>query len=92
MRVATAPGGVCRVRFKKIQEAAKKRLNVANWPHGCFHDFRKTFGTHAATAGVPMHELQVHMGHGDITTTAEYYTTVEESAADRLRKVFEKVA
>lgn len=60
-------------------------------PRGCFHDLRKTFGTRAASNGVPMHELQAHMGHSSITTTAEFYTQVEESAAARLRSVFSSV-
>ncbi len=72
--------------FGEIQRAAGVD------PRGCFHDLRKTFGTHAATAGVPMHELQAHLGHGSITTTAEFYTAIEESAADRLRKVFQRIA
>ncbi|MCH8344667.1 MAG: hypothetical protein IH983_11835 [Planctomycetes bacterium] len=48
--------------------------------------------TRCAANGVPMHELQAHLGHSSITTTAEYYTDVEKSAADRLRKVFARVA
>ncbi|MCZ6852101.1 MAG: site-specific integrase [Planctomycetota bacterium] len=78
--------------FNAIQDAAQAKLGVANWPHGCFHDLRKTFATRAAANGVPMHELQAHLGHSSITTTAEYYTEVEASAADRLRKVFADVA
>lgn len=79
-------------QFDEIQVAAKRQLTAANWPHGCFHDLRKTFATRAAGSGVPMHELQAHLGHSSITTTAEYYTAIEDSAADRLRKVFERVA
>ncbi len=73
--------------FRRIRKSA-----LGADPRGCFHDLRKTFGTRAATAGVPMHELQAHLGHSQITTTAEYYTAIEDSAADRLRKVFERVA
>ncbi len=72
--------------FDEIQTSAKV------CPRGCFHDLRKTFATRAASSGVPMHELQAHLGHSSITTTAEFYTEVEDSAADRLRKVFERVA
>jgi len=39
-----------------------------------------------------MHELQAHLGHSSIVTTAEYYTDVEASAGDRCRNVFEHVA
>lgn len=74
-------------RFDEIQTTAK-----ANRPRGCFHDLRKTFATRAAGSGVPMHELQAHLGHSSITTTAEYYTAIEDSAADRLRKVFARAS
>ena len=73
-------------RFGDIQKA----IGFAS--RGCFHDLRKTFATRAAGSGVPMHELKAHLGHSSITTTAEYYTAIEEQAADRLRKVFERVA
>ncbi len=41
-------------------------------------------------AGKPAGEMVINFS--SITTTAEYYTEVEDSAADRLRKVFERVA
>ncbi|MEE8156102.1 MAG: tyrosine-type recombinase/integrase [Phycisphaerales bacterium] len=78
--------------FDAIQDAAKAHLEVENWPHGCWHDLRKTMASRAAANGVPMHELQAHLGHSSIVTTAEFYTDVEKSAADRLRKVFADVA
>lgn len=78
--------------FGAIQDAAKSILGLHNWSHGCFHDLRKTFATRAAANGVPMHELQAHLGHSSIVTTAEHYTDVEKSAAERLRAVFTKVA
>jgi len=78
--------------FNRVQERAGKKLKSKNWRQGCFHDLRKTFGTHAAAEGVPMRELQAHMGHSSITTTAEYYVTVEESAGNRLRAVFAESA
>lgn len=78
--------------FHAIQDAAKSHLEVDNWPHGTFHDLRKTMATRAAANGVPMHELQAHLGHSSIKTTADYYTEVEASAADRLRAVFAEVA
>lgn len=74
--------------FKAIQRAAASAIEDDNWRIGCLHDLRKSFGTRAAAAGVPMRELQAHMGHSTITTTAEFYVDIEPSAADRLRKVF----
>lgn len=37
-----------------------------------FHDFRHTFGTRMAAAGVPMRTLQEWMGHRDLATTQIY--------------------
>ncbi len=66
--------------FNAIQTASKI------YKRGSFHDLRKTFGTRAASNGVPIHELRVFLGHSSITTTADYYLDVEASAAERLRK------
>ncbi len=79
-------------QFDDMQDAARAKLGVDNWFHSCFRDIRKTVATRCAANGVPMHELQAHLGHSSVTTTAEYYTDVERSAADRLRKVFAEVA
>ena len=37
-----------------------------------FHDFRHTFGTRVAAAGVPMRSLQEWMGHRNYQTTLIY--------------------
>lgn len=87
-------------QFDRIQESAKallaerQRIEVKRvyWPHGCWHDLRKSFATRAASSGVPMHELKSYLGHSNISTTCEYYTDVEASAADRLRAVFAEIA
>ncbi len=55
------------------------------------HCFRKTCGQNWANH-LPMNVVKELMGHASITTTAEFYTAIEESAADRLREVFERVA
>ena len=80
--------------FKAIQRRArallaerrKVQLDEVDWPLGTLHDLRKTFGTWAASNGVPMHELRVYMGHSDITTTARYYLGVSDDAAEKVRK------
>lgn len=36
------------------------------------HDLRHTFGTHCASAGVPLRTLQEWLGHRDFTTTLIY--------------------
>jgi integrase len=84
-------------QFDAIQDDARAKIEADtgqpyDWSHGCFHDLRKSFATRAAAAGVRLHELQAHLGHSSITVTAEYYTGVEDTAADRLRAVFASVA
>ena len=48
--------------FAPIQEAAAAELKDENWKIGCLHDLRKSFATLAAASGVPMRELQAHLG------------------------------
>ncbi len=87
---AKMKAGTLRVRYEMVRNFSpvfnRTQKDAALKPLGCFHDLRKTFGTRVASAGVPMHELCRHMGHSSIVTTALYYTDVEASAADRLRK------
>jgi len=55
---------------------------------GTFHDLRKSFGTHAANAGVPMHELCRLMGHSTITVTATFYTATGGDVREKLFRAF----
>ena len=52
-------------RYQKAIEAAGIE------PHR-FHDLRHTFGTQAASTGIPLRTIQEWMGHKDITTTQRY--------------------
>lgn len=78
--------------FQAIQDRAcailARRRGVEveqiDWPVGCLHDLRRTYGTWMAE-GVPMHVLQTYMGHQDIGTTAKFYLGVTNDAADRAR-------
>jgi integrase len=71
------------------QSGAESHLEVKDWKDGTVHDLRKSFATRAASAGVPMHELHKHLGHSNISTTAEFYVGMADEAADRLRAVFD---
>ena len=75
-----------------IAEQRKVALEKVEWRTGSIHDLRKSFGSHAAARGIPMRELQAHMGHSSITVTAQFYVEVEASAADRLRAAFTATA
>ncbi len=59
--------------------------NSANVFRPCSLPSNQVFEVYNPNITLPMNELQAHLGHSSITTTAEYYTEVEESAADRLR-------
>ena len=45
------------------------------------HKFRATFCTHLLQRGVPIHEVQRLMGHGDIATTMRYAAVTDERLA-----------
>ena len=47
-------------------------------PPFTLHDFRKTFCTELQRKGVPIKTAQKILGHANLTTTAKYYTGVEE--------------
>ncbi len=66
--------------FRKVHDLAKLPE-----PVGTIHDLRKSYGTYMASR-MPMHVLQVYMGHANITTTAKYYCRVQEQDADAARK------
>lgn len=53
------------------------------------YDFRHTFATKAAEAGMPPKTLQAIMGHSDIATTLNYYVSVTEKMMDQARRIME---
>ncbi len=52
------------------------------------HTLRKSCGTNWA-AHLPMHVVKELMGHSDISTTSEFYTTVDDELADKARWVID---
>ncbi len=54
------------------------------------HALRKSCGTNWA-AHLPMHVVKQLLGHSDISTTAEFYLTVDDSMADKARWVVDAV-
>jgi integrase len=59
----------------KCVSAAAKRAKIEPL---CVHDFRRTFGTRCAIAGMPLPQLQAIMGHHSPTVTMKYYVHVQE--------------
>lgn len=58
--------------LKQIKRIAK-RAGVEDWKSLRTHDFRRTFGTRCAEAGMPMVRLANIMGHAGTQTTEKYY-------------------
>ncbi|HWA54572.1 MAG TPA: site-specific integrase, partial [Solirubrobacterales bacterium] len=56
----------------KLRKRFKEALVRAELRSIRFHDLRHTFGTHCASAGVPLRTLQEWLGHRDFTTTLIY--------------------
>jgi len=68
-----------------IAESKDVPIEQVDWPIGCLHDMRRTYGTWMADK-IPMHVLQKYMGHQDISTTSKYYLGVTSESADRARQ------
>jgi integrase len=56
----------------KVRERFYGALERAGLRRLRFHDLRHTFGTHCASAGVPLRTLQEWLGHRDFQTTLVY--------------------
>lgn len=53
-----------------------------------FHTFRHGFGTHLAEKGVPLHQIQMLMGHSRLDTTGVYLHANPKAAIENARGVF----
>ncbi|MBK5218202.1 MAG: tyrosine-type recombinase/integrase [Thermoleophilia bacterium] len=74
----------------KLRKRFKEALERAQLRKLRFHDLRHTFGTHCASAGVPLRTLQEWLGHRDYKTTlvyADYAPNPHE--ADLLERAFQ---
>lgn len=75
----------------KLRKRFKETLERAELRPIRFHDLRHTFGTHCASAGVPLRTLQEWLGHRDFKTTlvyADYAPSPHE--ADLLERAFQR--
>lgn len=87
-----------KARLDLIQQKARKLLAQERgvpvedvlWPHGTFHDFRRTYGTRMSRV-VPMHVLAAYMGHAKITTTQTFYLAAETQDAERAREAMARM-
>ena len=65
------------------QSSLRKQLNAAWQRSGITkpcspHSFRHAFATHQLEAGMPLHQLQHQLGHGDVKTTSRYLLWLPE--------------
>ena len=59
--------------IRTLQRAFKKYAKLANLdPKYTFHSLRHSFGTRLTESGVPINQVQLLMGHSDISTTGIY--------------------
>ena len=56
--------------------------------HITFHTLRHGFGSHLAGMGVPLHQVQMLMGHSRLDTTGIYLHANPKEAIERARDVF----
>jgi len=68
-----------RLSFNRITRRAGTTFTLYN--------FRHTFATHMAEAGVSAQALMLLMGHADISTTLKYYVGLTEPMMDAARRV-----
>lgn len=76
-------------RERNVTRALAEILKVAKLPPMGLHDLRRSFGTHLANTGTPMHVLQKLMGHSSIIVTSEHYLGVLDMEAAKSVKAFD---
>lgn len=69
-------------RFKKY--ATKAQLN----PDFTFHSLRHGFATRMLQSGIPINQVQILMGHSDISTTGVYLRANPEDALKSYEEMF----
>lgn len=67
---------------RNVQRTFDAILSAAGLQHYGLHALRRAFGSTLAAQGVPIHVVAALMGHSDIKTTLNFYTTpfAEDSA------------
>jgi len=65
--------------FNRLRRKTTPRISFT------LYDFRHTFATHMAEAGVPEQALTSLMGHTDISTTLKYYIGLTDSMMDNAK-------
>ena len=73
---------------RSIQRAADRVTLAVLGRKLSFHSFRHGFGSHLASSGRPLHEIQMLMGHSRLDTTGVYLHANPKKAIEGARDVF----
>lgn len=72
-------------------EGRLKKEGAKNGIKGVYpHRFRRTFATWALSAGVPVDQIRILLGHENIQTTLRYALTEQEQVLNSYRSIIEK--
>ena len=72
-------------------EGRLKKEGAKNGIKGVYpHRFRRTFATWALSAGVPVDQIRILLGHENIQTTLRYALTEQEQVSNSYRSIIEK--
>lgn len=77
-----------KVGRRSIQRAADRVTQAVLGRKLSFHSFRHGFGSHLASSGRPLHEVQMLMGHSRLDTTGIYLHANPKNALEGARDVF----
>jgi integrase/recombinase XerD len=78
----------CKERaLEKAFKRTVKRANI-NRPELHFHSLRHGFATHALESGMPINQVQLLLGHSNISTTSIYLKASPTEALKRYEDVF----
>lgn len=73
---------------RALQDFIKKIGKVMLDKEISFHTLRHGFGTHLASMGRPLHEIQMLMGHSRLDTTGIYLHANPKKAVEGARELF----
>jgi len=77
-----------KIRRRALQEFIKQIAKDVLGKDIHFHTLRHSFGSHMAGAGMPLHEIQMFLGHSRLDTTGIYLHANPKQAIERASNVF----
>lgn len=80
------------VNVNTINHSFKRILEVHKMPHIRFHDLRHSTASYLLKNGLSLKEIQIWLGHSDISITANLYTHVDaemkRNTANKINELF----